>query len=234
MKAVILAGGLGMRLRPFTEVLPKPLLPIGDRSILEHQIASLRAAGVTDIYVATNYKSDVIEAYLGDGSKYGLHIHISRETVPLGTAGPVRLLESELHVPFLVMNGDILTKLDFSKLYDFAVNADSLLTVGTKIITTPFRFGNVVTNDQNYVLRVDEKPDFHLEILAGIYCMKPEIMQFIPANEYFGMDSLIKAMLAGGQPITRYLIHEYWLDIGQVEDYTQARDQFEKHFAGRD
>jgi NDP-sugar pyrophosphorylase family protein len=87
MKAVILAGGLGMRLRPFTEVLPKPLLPIGDRSILEHQIASLRAAGVTDIYVATNYKSDVIEAYLGDGSKYGLHIHISRETVPLGTAG---------------------------------------------------------------------------------------------------------------------------------------------------
>src|SRR5271169_5039379 len=99
MKAVILAGGLGMRLRPFTEVLPKPLLPIGDRSILEHQIGSLHTAGVTDVYVATNYKSDVIEAYLGDGSKYGLKIHISRESVPLGTAGPVRLLESQLQVP---------------------------------------------------------------------------------------------------------------------------------------
>ena len=231
MKAVILAGGLGMRLRPFTEVLPKPLLPIGDRSILEHQIASLQAAGVTDVYVATNYKSDVIEAYLGDGSKYGLKIHISRETVPLGTAGPVRLLEPDLQVPFLLMNGDILTKLDFRKLYDFALKSDSLLTVGTKIITTPFRFGNVVADEHGHVLGVDEKPDFHLEILAGIYCMKPGVMQFIPKDAYFGMDMLIKAMLAAGAPITRFLIHDYWLDIGQVEDYTQAREQFEKNFA---
>lgn len=220
-----------MRLRPFTEVLPKPLLPIGDRSILEHQIGSLHTAGVTDVYIATNYKSEVIEAYLGDGSKYGLKIHISRESVPLGTAGPVRLLESQLQVPFLVMNGDILTKLDFRKLYDFAVRSDSLLTVGTKVITTPFRFGNVVADEHDHVLRVDEKPDFHLEILAGIYCMKPGVMQFIPKDEYFGMDTLIKEMLAAGEPITRFLIQDYWLDIGQVEDYTQARDQFEKHFA---
>src|ERR1051326_6067044 len=150
MKAVILAGGLGTRLRPFTEVLPKPLLPVGDKSILEHQIVSLRAAGVTDVWVATNYKSDLIQAYLGDGSKYGLRVHISRESVPLGTAGPLRLIASELQEPFVVMNGDILTKLDFRALYEFGCGSDSELTVGTKIIITPFRFGNVTVDHQNH------------------------------------------------------------------------------------
>lgn len=226
MKAVILAGGLGMRLRPFTEVLPKPLLPIGDKSIVEHQIANLKNAGVTDVWLATNYKADLIEAYLGDGSKYGLRVHISREEIPLGTAGPLRLLANELQEPFLVLNGDILTNLDFRKIYDFACAADSVLTVGTKVISTPFRFGNVIVDQQNHVVRVEEKPDFKLEILAGIYCMKPPIFRLIPENTYFGMDTLIQGMLAGGQPVARYLIQDYWLDIGQVEDYTKAREQF--------
>ena len=226
MKAAILAGGLGMRLRPFTEVLPKPLLPIGDKAILEHQILSLKNAGVTDVWVATNYKADLIEVYLGDGSKYGLRVHVSRETVPLGTAGPLRLIMDELREPFLVLNGDILTKLDFRKIYDFACAGDSLLTVGTKVISTPFRFGNVIVDENDHLVDVEEKPDFKLEILAGIYCMKPPIFRFIPENAYFGMDSLIKKMLAEGEPIARYLIHEYWLDIGQVDDYTKAREQF--------
>jgi NDP-sugar pyrophosphorylase family protein len=226
MKAVILAGGLGTRLRPFTEVLPKPLLPIGDRAILEHQITSLRAAGVTDIWVATNYKSDLIQAYLGDGSKYGVRLHISRETIPLGTAGPLRLLSAELLEPFLVMNGDILTKLDFRTLYDFACGAASDLTVGTKVITTPFRFGNVVVDEENHIVCVEEKPDFRLEVLAGIYCMKPGIFRHIPENTYFGVDSLIKTLLAEGESVARFLIQDYWIDIGQVEDYTKARDTF--------
>jgi NDP-sugar pyrophosphorylase family protein len=233
MQAVILAGGLGTRLRPFTEVLPKPLLPIGDKAILEHQIISLQCAGVTDVFVATNYKSDVIEAYLGDGSRYGLRVHISRESIPLGTAGPVKLLQNVLSGPFLVMNGDILTKLDFRRLYDFAERQDALLTVGTKIITTPFRFGNVIIDSTNAIVQVDEKPDFKLEILAGIYCMKPPVLDFIPADTYFGIDLLIKSLIGQQKRVSRFLIEDYWLDIGQVEDYSQARTLYEQHFAGK-
>jgi len=230
MKAVILAGGLGMRLRPFTDVLPKPLLPIGDKAILEHQLSRLSRAGVTEAFVATNYKSELIEAYLGDGSRYGLRVYISRETTPLGTAGPLRLLQSELgDAPFLVMNGDILTKLDFKRLYEFGSQNDSDLTVGTKIITTPFRFGNVVVHN-DHIVEVEEKPDFKLEIVAGIYCMKPEVMNFIPAQGPYGMDSLIKSMLAAHAPVARFQIGDYWLDIGQVEDYNKARDSFDRHF----
>src|SRR5581483_1387951 len=184
MEAVILAGGLGQRLRPFTEVLPKPLLPLGDRSILEHQIVGLREAGATNVYLATNYLSHIIEAYLGDGSRFGLNVHISKEAEPLGTAGPIKLLQSKLKAPFLVMNGDIVTQLNFRTFYDFGAAQDSLLTVGTKLITTPFRFGNVKTNG-SYIVGVEEKPDFTLEILAGIYYMKPGIMDFIPDNTYF-------------------------------------------------
>ncbi len=227
MQAVILAGGLGTRLRPFTEVLPKPLLPLGDKSILEHQILDLQEATVTDVYIATNYLSHLIEAFLGDGSRLGLKIHISKEDQPLGTAGPIKLLESELKSPFLVMNGDIITKLDFKEFHEFGASQDSLLTIGTKIITTPFRFGNVTTQG-NYITGVEEKPDFKLEILAGIYFMKPEIMRYIPEATYFGIDSLIKKLLAGGERISRFLIEDYWLDIGQVEDYSKAREMFQR------
>ena len=226
MEAVILAGGLGSRLRPFTEVLPKPLLPLGDKSILEHQILALREAGATDVHIATNYLSHLIEAFLGDGSRLGLRVYISKESEPLGTAGPIKLLERELKAPFLVMNGDIVTKLDFKKFHDFGSAQDSLLTIGTKIITTPFRFGNVTTQD-NYITGVEEKPDFRLEILAGIYCMKPGIMKYIPETTYFGIDSLIKKLLADGERISRFLIEDYWLDIGQVEDYSKAREMFQ-------
>jgi NDP-mannose synthase len=227
MKAVILAGGLGTRLRPFTEVLPKPLLPLGDKSILEHQIAILREAGTTDVYIATNYLSHLIEGFLGDGSRLGVRVHISKEEVPLGTAGPIKLLGQQLEGPFIVMNGDIVTRLDFKRFYDFGSGADSCLTVGTKIITTPFRFGNVQV-DGAHIVGVEEKPDFKLEIVAGIYCMHPRIMEFIPGGAYFGIDSLIRTLLSRGEKISRFLIDEYWLDIGQVEDYSKAREMFKQ------
>jgi NDP-mannose synthase len=231
VKAVILAGGLGTRLRPFTEVLPKPMLPLGDKSILEHQITALRAANVNDVFVATNYKSELIEAFLGDGSRFGVRVHISREDLPLGTAGPLRLLAEQLTEPFLLMNGDILTKLALRKFYDVGVADPSILTVATKIITTPFRFGNVVVDASNAIVGVEEKPDFKLEIVAGIYCIKPEVLPFIPERTYFGMDSLIKSLLGARRRVARYLIEDYWLDIGQVEDYSKARDLYTQNFS---
>ncbi|MCX6157766.1 MAG: sugar phosphate nucleotidyltransferase [Ignavibacteriae bacterium] len=229
MKAVILAGGLGSRLKPFTEIIPKPLLPIGEKSILEIQIDRLRASGFNEIILATNYKSDYIENYLGDGSRYGVKISISKETVPLGTAGPLTLLKGKFEKPFVVINGDILTSIDFNKLYDFAKNKNELLTLAIKKEILPFAFGNISFND-DYVTNVEEKPDIVTYILAGIYVMKPEIIDIIPENTYYGIDTLIKDMLKANMKIVKYEMGEYWLDIGRLNDYEEAQNIYQKHF----
>jgi NDP-mannose synthase len=233
MKAVILAGGLGSRLRPFTEVIPKPLLPLGEKSLMEVQIQTLRAHGFDTIYVATNYMSDYVEAFLGNGSKYGVTLKFSREQKPLGTCGPLTLLAQELTEPFLMMNGDILTKLDFGAFVAKAAVSEALLTVATKIISTPFRFGNVKVDQDGNITDLDEKPDLKFEILAGIYFMKPGILGLIPSGQYYGMDHLLKRMLAEGRKVHRHVIEEYWLDIGQVEDYSKARDAYMEHFTAK-
>jgi NDP-mannose synthase len=232
MKAVILAGGLGTRLRPFTEVIPKPLLPLGERSLMQVQIQALKEHGFDTIFVATNYMSDYVEAFFGDGSKYGVKLRFSKEEKPLGTCGPLTLLKSELKEPFILVNGDILTKLNFKVFFDFAMGNDSVLTVATKIITTPFRFGEVIVDESDHITFIEEKPDLKLEVLAGIYCMKPEILAYIPDNTRYDMDTLIKTLLKKKQKLSRYEIHEYWLDIGQFEDYSKAREAYNEHFKG--
>jgi NDP-mannose synthase len=229
MKAVILAGGLGTRLKPFTQVIPKPLLPIGESSVLEIQIRSLAREGFDDIYVATNYMSEYIEAFLGDGSKYGVTLTFSREEKPLGTCGPVTLLRSRLTEPFVLMNGDILTTLSFRELFKEAVASEANLTVVTKEIVTPFNFGKV-TSDGPYIQAIEEKPDLRIEILAGVYVLKPAVFDLIPSDQYFGIDLLIKAMLARRMAVGRYAMKEYWLDIGQVEEYQLAQSAYSEHF----
>jgi len=230
MKAVILSGGLGTRLKPFTQVIPKPLLPIGEKAVLEIQIEHLKANGFDHIFLATNYKSDYIENFFGNGSKYGVKLTISKEDKPLGTAGPVKLLQNQLNdEPFLVMNGDILTLLPYSKLYDFACTKETLLTIGTKDIFTPFQFGNIHT-EGDFVIGIEEKPNIKTTILAGIYIFKPEILDLIPDNTMYNMDKLIIDMLAKGLPISHYPIQEYWLDIGQVGDYEKAQNIYKEHF----
>jgi NDP-sugar pyrophosphorylase family protein len=230
MKAVILAGGLGKRLKPFTEIIPKPLLPIGEKAVLEIQIEHLKDNGFDHIYLATNYKSNYIENFFGNGDKYGVKLTISKEEKPLGTAGPIKLLQHELkNEPFLVMNGDILTLLSYRKLYEFAYKKNTLLTIATKDIYTPFQFGNIYTQG-DYVVGIEEKPNIKTTILAGIYIFKPELLDHIPSNIYYGMDNLIKDMLAKGLPISHYPIQEYWLDIGQVEDYNKAQEIYNKYF----
>jgi NDP-mannose synthase len=229
MKAIILAGGLGTRLKPFTEVIPKPLLPIGEKSVLEIQIERLKIFGVDEIFLATNYKSNYIENYFGDGSRFGVKLRISKEDKPLGTAGPLLLLKEQLTEPFIVMNGDILSLVDFSELYNFALNREALLTISIKKEITPFAFGNIFFEGDR-VTGIQEKPDIIMYILAGIYVMKPEIFRFFPDNEYFGMDHLIKKMIAGEQYIAKYDLKEYWLDIGRLNDYEEAQSAYSLHF----
>lgn len=230
MQAVILAGGLGTRLKPFTEVIPKPLLPIGEESLLEIQIARLRHCGWDEIYLATNYKSKYIEQFFGDGSQYGVRLEISKEKQPLGTAGPLTLLKERLKKPFLVMNGDILSTLDFRHIYEFALSKEADLCVAIKKIITPFAFGSILY-DGDYVTGIEEKPDVEHEILTGIYVMKPAIFDLIPDNTYYGMDMLIRAMLDANKPIAKYEMRDIWLDIGQLPDYEKAQEIYDEHFS---
>jgi NDP-sugar pyrophosphorylase family protein len=229
--AVILSGGLGTRLKPFTEVIPKPLLPIGEKAVLEIQIERLKKFGFDHIILATNYKSSYIEKFFGDGTRYGVKLEISKEDHPLGTAGPIKLLENKLTEPFIVMNGDILSLINYQAFYDFACSMDSLICVTIKKIIVPYAFGSIIF-EGDLVTKVEEKPDLTTYALAGIYVMKPNIFQLIPDNQYFGMDMLIKKMLASKMPITKYELHEYWLDIGQIQDYEKAQNFGQEYFEG--
>lgn len=231
MKAVILAGGLGTRLRPFTQVVPKPLLPIGERSVLEIQIERLKQYGFDHIIFATNYKANYVARFFGDGSDLGVRITYSKEEKALGTAGPLSLLKSELTEPFMVMNGDILTLMDFRKFYEFALSRNELLTVAIKRHITPFAFGNIFYKG-DYVTGIEEKQDLVCYILAGIYVMQPAILDWIPEGEPYGMDKLIKALLVRKAPVVKYEIEEYWLDIGQISDYESTTEIYERYFRG--
>lgn len=225
MKAVILAGGLGTRLRPFTEIIPKPLLPIGEKAVLEIQIEHLRSHGFDEVILATNYKSEYIENFFGDGSRYGVTLTISKEEEPLGTAGPLTLIEDRLTEPFVVMNGDILSALDFTRFYQFAVSSDALLTIAIKKVVTPFAFGDIFFEGDR-VTGIKEKPDLVNYVLAGIYVMRPGILDLIPKGEYFGMDTLIRMMLERDLPVRKYEMEEYWLDIGREDDFEKAQELF--------
>lgn len=225
MKAVILAGGLGTRMRPFTEVIPKPLLPIGEKALLEIQIDYLKTHGFTEIFLSTYYKSDYIRNFFGDGSRYGVELTFIKEEQPLGTAGPVKLIKDKLDTPFVLINGDILTGLNISAMYAFALEHPSLLTISTKELISKSQFGRIVF-DGDYVAGIEEKQDVKTVIFAGICVIKPELLEVIPSNEYYGMDTLVTTMISRKMPISHYPIKESWLDIGRPEDYEKAQNLY--------
>jgi len=229
MKAVILAGGLGSRLKPFTQVIPKPLLPIGEKSVLEIQISLLKKYGFRDIFLCTNYKSEYIEKFFGDGRKYDIQLTISKEKQPLGTVGPLSLIKKDLNEPFLLINGDILTLLNFKKLYDFSLEKKSSLTISIVKHILPFAFGDILFKG-DFVTAIKEKPKIERYIIAGVYLMMPEILSYIPDNKYYNMDELIIKMLEEKTPIAKYEINEYWLDIGRIEDYKKAQNDYKNIF----
>lgn len=229
MKAVILAGGLGSRLKPFTEIIPKPLLPIGESSVLEIIIKNLKKNGFSEIFISTYYMADYVKTFLGDGKKYGVLITYSLDGKPLGTCGPILKLKEYLKEPFLLVNGDILTTFDFRKVYKFAQKTNALLTVVTKEIIAPFEFGNVRVKG-DYLTGIVEKPTFKMEILAGIYVLKPQIFPIIPPKTYYGIDSLILDMLKAKKKVARYKMHDYWLDIGRMSDFEAARKAYKDNF----
>ncbi|MFZ1081409.1 MAG: sugar phosphate nucleotidyltransferase [Candidatus Kryptoniota bacterium] len=226
MKAVIMAGGLGQRLRPFTQVIPKPLLPVGEQSVLEIIIQALSQQGFDEIFLALNYQSDLFEAFFGDGSKWGIKISYTKEEIPLGTAGPLKLIDNRLTEPFLVINGDILTNLEFTKLADFHRANEAILTVCTKEIHMPLHYG-VVHSENNRIVKIDEKPDMVSEVIAGIYMLSPETLSYIPKDAFYTMVDLLHDLMKADRKVVQYhLGGYYWLDIGQMDDYQKAQDLY--------
>lgn len=221
--AVLMAGGEGSRLRPLTAAVPKPLLQVGGKPLLEILIERLRAAGVREFWLSVRYKSEMIEDRFGDGSALGVRIRYVREPEPLGTAGSLRLLEPLSHDPFFVVNGDILTKCDFRAMLAFHERTGADLTVGTVPHELELPYGMLDVSDDGTRLRgVTEKPRLDFVINAGIYVVQPSVIGFIPDGRLFDVPDVLRLLLEAGRPVAAYPIREYWLDVGRHDDFHKA------------
>lgn len=220
--AVIMAGGQGTRLRPLTEHLPKPMLPVGGRPVMEHTIQRLRDAGIQQIRVTTHYKPESIQDYFGKGDRFGVDIEYIHEETPLGTAGALRLLPSS-DQPYLVVNGDVVTDLDFRALLDFHEEAEADMTVSVRQYEVRVPYG-VVEVDGTRVRGITEKPTLSFLANAGVYLVEPEALRLIPAAARFEMTDLISLLLERGKRVLSFPIHEYWIDIGRFADYERAQE----------
>jgi NDP-mannose synthase len=225
MKAVILCGGEGKRLRPYTYILPKPLLPIGDKAILEIILERLKEQGIMQVILATNYKEAYIKTFLSDGKDKGMDIVYSKEDNFLGTAGPLKALRDMFKEDFFVMNGDLLTNLDISDLSKFHKENSGDITIVTKIMKTPIHYG-VIENKEGVVTKWTEKPDVTFEISTGMYMLNPKVLDYLPEGKPFNMDELVREVLKNNGKVLRFLYDGEWVDIGRVEDYEKIQSGF--------
>jgi NDP-mannose synthase len=224
-RAVILAGGRGTRLRPYTVVLPKPLMPIGDYPILEVILRQLVKAGFGRVTMAVNHQADLIRAFFGDGSKWGISIDYSMEDKPLNTMGPLKLI-TDLPENFLVMNGDILTDLDFAAFYNTHVSAKRLFTISSHVREHKIDYGVLDTNDKHELSGFREKPKQNYQVSMGIYMLNRGVLDHIPADTPFGFDHLMLKLIELKKSVNVEKFSGYWLDIGRPDDYAQAIDEF--------
>jgi NDP-sugar pyrophosphorylase family protein len=222
-----MCGGLGTRLRPWSYVIPKPLFPIGERPILELLLERLKLNGITDILLSVGYKAEMIEWQMRDGAQFGVNLRYVHETQPLGTAGALNLMRDHLTVPFLMMNGDLVTHLDFRKMVAFHSERDAVITVATKEYDVQVPYG-VIEDHEGVVTRLQEKPTQRLYINAGIYVISPQALELLPAQGRFDATQLIQAAMDRGLRVCSYHLSEYWLDIGRIEDYQRANEDAAK------
>lgn len=220
-RAVILAGGRGQRLLPYTAVFPKPLIPVGDRPILEIVVGQLCRAGFTRLTFAVGHLAGLIEAYFGDGRRFGVAIDYSIEAVPLGTAGPVSLIDG-LEDDFLLMNGDLLTDLDFNALMATHRTSGATATVAVYRKSVDVTLGVLQLDAADQVTAYDEKPALHFLVSTGIYCLKPSVRRFLEPGVHCDLPDLIRRLIAAGEPVRGHRFDGYWLDIGRPEDYEVA------------
>ena len=223
MQAIILAGGKGTRLRPYTTVLPKPLMPVGDRPVLAIVLNQLKRAGATKATLAVNHMAELIMSFFGQGEKFGLEIAYSQEDKPLSTVGPIKLIPN-LPGTFLVMNGDILTDLDYAALYRSHLASGAVLSVATYRRDVGIDFGVLKVDHTQRLTGFEEKPTFHFDVSMGIYIFDRSVLEYVPSNELYGFDRLVLDLLAAKKFVNTYRHTGYWLDLGRPDDYDSANE----------
>lgn len=228
MQVVILAGGKGTRLRPYTTIFPKPLMPLGDYPILEIVIRQLKYYGIKDIIIAVGHLKELIEAYFHNGEKWGVHIEYSLEDKPLGTSAPLKLING-LQERFLVMNGDVLTSLDYRAFMDYHTASGACCTISMYRKPQKIDLGILEVNDDNTLYDYVEKPVLQYNVSMGVYAFNREILDYIPDNAYFDFPDLIKTLLKDNRKVVGCPFDGLWFDIGRPEDYEAATEMFEKH-----
>jgi NDP-sugar pyrophosphorylase family protein len=222
MKAVILAGGEGQRLLPYTASFPKPMMPVGNKPILELITKQLKAAGIEEILIATGYMEEIIRSYFDDGARFGIPIRYSREEKPLGTAGPLSLVREHLREPFVVINGDILTDIDLRAFIERHRVSSHDVTLGLAGRQQQIDFGVVGLDAQGIFDAWDEKPVLDYLVSMGIYVMNPSVLALLPDNTFLNLPDFVVSLKRAGVRIGSYVHQGYWLDIGRREDYERA------------
>ncbi len=227
MRAVVLAGGKGTRLAPYTYIVPKPMLPIGEYAILEILLGQMRRAGIKDVTLAVGHLAALMQAYFKDGKRFDLNIDYALEQKPLGTAGPLAFIEG-LNETFLVCNGDILTLLDISQLVNFHKDQKAICTIASHQRTHKINLGVIEhQNDPYQVSGYIEKPSMNFLVSMGMYIFEPEILDFIPKGEYFDFPDLVNTLLRANEKVACFPYDGYWRDLGNPDEFLAANEDFE-------
>jgi NDP-sugar pyrophosphorylase family protein len=226
-RAIVLAGGVGTRLRPYTVVLPKPLMPIGDYPILEVIVRQLVHQGFTHITLAVNHQAEILQAFFGYGQKWGVRIDYSLETKPMSTIAPLSLI-SDLPENFLLMNGDLLTDFDLSSFLERHVACGRLFTIAAVRRLQLIDYGVLNMDSSLRLTGFSEKPQMEYLVSMGVYAVNRRILQFVPPDTKYGFDDLMKDLLSKDEPVTVEPYEGYWLDIGRPDDYVRAIEEFEQ------
>ncbi|BDY13558.1 nucleotidyltransferase family protein [Hydrogenimonas cancrithermarum] len=226
-KVVLMVGGLGTRLRPLTETTPKPMLHVGGKPILQTIVERFAAHGFTDIVMCVNYKADIIRDYFGDGSRFGVKIEYILENKRMGTAGALSLLKERPKEPFFIMNGDLLTNVNFENMLQYHLDNEAAASMCVREYHFQVPYG-VVHIENGRIKSIEEKPMHKFFVSAGIYMLNPEYLDLIPKDEYYDMPTLFEKLIERGENAISFPLREYWLDIGQMEEYERAnREYFE-------
>ena len=225
---VIMAGGKGMRLRPLTNNIPKPMLKVGNKPILQILVEKFEHSGYKNFIICVNYKSKIIKDYFGDGKKFGVKIEYIHEKKRMGTVGAISLIKKKLQEPFFVINGDLLTNLNFEKLFDFHIKHNSKATMCVKEYNIDSPYGEVTINDKN-ILSIEEKPRHKVFVNAGVYLLDPKCINLIP-KKFYDMNTLFKKIIFKKYKTLSFPLEEYWLDIGRFDDYKKANLEYNSKF----
>lgn len=226
---VLMAGGFGTRLRPLTEHTPKPMLHVGDKPILETIITNFKKHGFTNIIISVSYKASVIEDYFGDGKKFGVHVEYIHEDKPLGTAGALSLMKEKLSDTFFVMNGDLLTNVNFESMLEYHIRSEAKATMGVREYDFQVPYGVVNINDTQ-IISIKEKPIHSFYVSGGIYILEPDVLELIPQEKFYDMPTLFEEAIKHKLKAVSFPISEYWLDIGRMDEFKQANSDYYEVF----